>query len=91
MTPHTVDDLSPSIVRDNTKCVLCRRCVAVCHKVQNVGVIGPAKRGFNTSIESRLGAFAGRQRLHQLRPVHRGVPHRRAATKRTIPTRCGMR
>ncbi|HIS93636.1 MAG TPA: (2Fe-2S)-binding protein, partial [Candidatus Alectryocaccomicrobium excrementavium] len=55
MTPHTVDDLSPSIVRDNTKCVLCRRCVAVCHKVQNVGVIGPAKRGFNTSIECAWG------------------------------------
>ena len=55
MTPHAVDDLSPSIVRDNTKCVLCRRCVAVCHKVQNVGVIGPAKRGFNTSIECAWG------------------------------------
>ena len=33
----------PSIVRDNTKCVLCRRCVAACSKVQNVGVIGPIK------------------------------------------------
>ena len=55
MTPHTVDDLSPSIVRDNTKCVLCRRCVAVCHKVQNVGVIGPIKRGFNTQIACAWG------------------------------------
>ena len=49
---YTVDDLSPSIVRDNNKCVLCRRCVAVCSKVQNVGVIGPVNRGFKTAIES---------------------------------------
>ena len=50
--PYTIDDLSPSIVRDNNKCVLCRRCVAVCAKVQNVGVIGPVNRGFKTAIES---------------------------------------
>ena len=49
---YLVDDLSPSIVRDNNKCVLCRRCVAVCEKVQNVGVIGPVNRGFKTAIES---------------------------------------
>ena len=50
--PYTIDDLSPSIVRDNNKCVLCRRCVAVCSKVQNVGVIGPVNRGMKTAIES---------------------------------------
>ena len=50
--PYTIDDLSPSIVRDNNKCVLCRRCVAVCSKIQNVGVIGPVNRGFTTAIES---------------------------------------
>ena len=49
---YTIDDLSPSIVRDNNKCVLCRRCVAVCAKVQNVGVIGPVNRGIKTAIES---------------------------------------
>ncbi len=50
--PYTIDDLSPSIVRDNNKCVLCRRCVAVCSKIQNVGVIGPVNRGMKTAIES---------------------------------------
>ena len=49
---YTIDDLSPSIVRDNNKCVLCRRCVAVCQKIQNVGVIGPVNRGMKTAIES---------------------------------------
>jgi len=47
-----VDDLSPSIVRDNNKCILCRRCVSACYKTQAVGVIGPVKRGFNTTIAS---------------------------------------
>ncbi len=49
---YSVDDVSPSIVRDNNKCILCRRCVAVCTKVQNVGVIGPFNRGFATTIGS---------------------------------------
>lgn len=44
-------DLSTSyLVRDNEKCILCRRCVAVCKKVQEVAVIAPARRGFNTHI-----------------------------------------
>ncbi len=38
------------LVRDNEKCILCRRCVAVCSKVQDVAVIAPARRGFNTHI-----------------------------------------
>ncbi|MEG2859838.1 MAG: NADH-dependent [FeFe] hydrogenase, group A6 [Clostridia bacterium] len=59
MTPHTIDEVSPSIVRNNAKCVLCRRCVAVCEKIQNVRVIGPVKRGFNTSIECAWGESLG--------------------------------
>ncbi|MBQ2955587.1 MAG: iron hydrogenase small subunit [Clostridia bacterium] len=51
-TSHPEDFGSAAIVRDNSKCVLCRRCVAVCSKIQNVGVIGAINRGFNTSIAS---------------------------------------
>ena len=47
---HEVDKVSPSIVRDNNKCVLCRRCIAVCNDVQTVSVIGAANRGFATRI-----------------------------------------
>ncbi len=50
MTETTQDNSSLAIVRNNAKCVLCRRCVAVCEKVQNVGVIGPVARGFKTQI-----------------------------------------
>ncbi len=52
VTESIKDDASAAIIRDNSKCVLCRRCVAVCSKVQNVGVIGAIKRGFNTAIAS---------------------------------------
>ncbi len=52
ITEHQIDDLSPSIVRDNNKCVLCRRCIAVCKKVQTVGAIDAQGRGFTTKIGS---------------------------------------
>ncbi len=47
---YDVDELSPSIVRNNNKCVLCRRCVGACANVQKIGVIGPVRRGFKTAI-----------------------------------------
>ena len=40
---------TPYIVRDNNKCILCRRCEAACRE-QHVGVIGPNARGFDTHI-----------------------------------------
>ncbi|HOO56099.1 MAG TPA: NADH-dependent [FeFe] hydrogenase, group A6 [bacterium] len=46
-----VDDSSPALVRDSSKCILCRRCVSVCQNVQEVGVLFNSKRGF----ESRIG------------------------------------
>ncbi|MBQ3704822.1 MAG: iron hydrogenase small subunit [Clostridia bacterium] len=52
MNSYEIDDLSPSIVRNNNKCILCRRCVAACNNTQAVGVIGPVNRGFKTQIRS---------------------------------------
>ena len=43
------DETTLHLVRDNNKCVLCRRCVAAC-KNQHVAVIGPNNRGFDTHI-----------------------------------------
>ena len=45
-----IEDSAPHLVRDNSKCVLCRRCTAVCRTTQEVGVIGPNDRGFATHI-----------------------------------------
>ncbi|MEN6314238.1 MAG: NADH-dependent [FeFe] hydrogenase, group A6 [Clostridiaceae bacterium] len=52
MIKHQIDDLSPSIVRDPNKCVLCRRCVNMCKNVQKVGVIDTTERGFKTIVGS---------------------------------------
>lgn len=45
-----VDSSSPSIVRDSSKCILCRRCVTVCNEIQGVGLMNPHNRGFATYI-----------------------------------------
>ena len=47
-----LDNLSPSIVRDPNKCVLCRRCVSMCKNIQTVSVIDTNERGFNTIVSS---------------------------------------
>ncbi len=58
--PHyELDYSSAHMIRDNNKCVLCRRCVAACH-AQHVGVIGANDRGIDTNVacafEKGLGA-----------------------------------
>ena len=49
---HQIDDLSPSIVRDFNKCILCRRCVAACKNVQKIGAIDCINRGFESCIST---------------------------------------
>ncbi|NLD88352.1 MAG: 2Fe-2S iron-sulfur cluster binding domain-containing protein [Clostridiales bacterium] len=49
-TVPEIEDTAVYLVRDNSKCILCRRCVAVCKHNQGVAVIGPNDRGFETSI-----------------------------------------
>ena len=48
-------DVSPSITRDTSKCILCRRCVTVCNQVQEVGAINAQNRGFDTVISPAMG------------------------------------
>ncbi|MCC8029114.1 MAG: [FeFe] hydrogenase, group A [Lachnospiraceae bacterium] len=47
-----LDESAAHMVRDNNKCILCRRCSAVCAKTQGIGVIGANERGFKTFIGS---------------------------------------
>lgn len=49
-TPSEIDESTDYLVRDNSKCVLCRRCVATCKAIQPVAVIGTRNRGFATDI-----------------------------------------
>ena len=45
-----IDASAAHMIRDNSKCILCRRCVAACEKTQGIGVIGANNRGFKTNI-----------------------------------------
>ena len=51
-TVHKRDDKSPAIVRDFNKCILCRRCVATCKKIQQIGSIDCINRGFESCIST---------------------------------------
>ncbi|MBE6851341.1 MAG: 2Fe-2S iron-sulfur cluster binding domain-containing protein [Ruminococcus sp.] len=59
MKVYDVDDSAVHMYRDNNKCILCRRCVAVCGKTQGVGVIGANERGFATTIASAFDMGLG--------------------------------
>ena len=49
-SPNTLDEVTPSIVRDTSKCVLCGRCVERCKNAHGMGILGFEKRGFNTVV-----------------------------------------
>ena len=54
-----IDDSAAHMIRDNSKCILCRRCVAVCENVQGIGVMGANNRGFAREIGSAFGMGLG--------------------------------
>ncbi len=47
---YEIDNLSPAIVRDSSKCILCGRCVATCKQTQTIGILEFTDRGFHTSV-----------------------------------------
>ena len=53
--PQPIDDSSPSIVRDPSKCILCGDCVRVCNEVQHVGAIDFAERGSEAIVTPAFG------------------------------------
>ncbi|MCD8099141.1 MAG: [FeFe] hydrogenase, group A [Oscillospiraceae bacterium] len=52
MTPSEPDTSPPHMIKDTGKCILCRRCVAICAAGQGINAIGPNNRGFKTEIGS---------------------------------------
>ena len=54
-----IDDSTPSIRRDASKCILCRRCVTVCQEIQQVGALCAQERGFDTYIGPAFGDELG--------------------------------
>ena len=58
-TESEIDTSAAHMIRDNSKCILCRRCIAVCDKTQGIGVIGANERGFKTNIGSAFDMGLG--------------------------------
>ena len=56
---YEIDNSAAHMYRDNNKCILCRRCVAVCSNTQGIGVIGANERGFKTYIGSAFDMDLG--------------------------------
>jgi NADP-reducing hydrogenase subunit HndD len=56
MNAYLPDTSTDYLIRDNSKCILCRRCVAACKNRQEVAVIGANERGFDTHIGSAFNA-----------------------------------
>jgi iron-only hydrogenase group A len=54
-----LDSTSPSIVRDSSKCILCRRCIEVCDSIQTVNVIQVAGRGINSRVATFMDQGLG--------------------------------
>jgi len=55
-TTHRIDDSSPALVRDSSKCINCLRCVVVCAEVQGVSLLTPEGRGFDSKIVPAMSA-----------------------------------
>lgn len=49
-TPVTIDNLTPSVKRDTSKCILCGRCIERCKNAHGLSVLGFEKRGFQTIV-----------------------------------------
>ena len=49
-TPVTIDRLTPSILRDTSKCILCGRCIERCKSAHGLSILGFENRGFNTIV-----------------------------------------
>ncbi|MFP4617477.1 MAG: NADH-dependent [FeFe] hydrogenase, group A6 [Spirochaetaceae bacterium] len=44
------DESTPALMRDSAKCIKCRRCIAVCSQIQNVGALAAQYRGYQTVV-----------------------------------------
>lgn len=47
---YPIEDVSPYIIRDLSKCILCRRCIRACSEIAGHNVFSPAYRGFGSKV-----------------------------------------
>jgi iron-only hydrogenase group A len=51
---RVIDDLSPSIIKDDSKCIRCQRCVRTCAELQGVSALAVAHKGDHQKISTFL-------------------------------------
>lgn len=61
ISKHPIDESHPYIVRDQNKCILCGRCVRICHELQGAGALGFLSRGYETVIATSFGQPFGEE------------------------------
>jgi NADP-reducing hydrogenase subunit HndD len=49
---YTIDRSSPSIIKDDSKCIKCQRCVRTCEELQYISAIGVAHKGADMKIST---------------------------------------
>ncbi|MBF0117426.1 MAG: iron hydrogenase small subunit [Desulfobacterales bacterium] len=54
-TERSIDDSSPSLIRDSSKCINCLRCVTACSDIQGVHLLTPSDRGFESRVVPAMG------------------------------------
>ena len=52
---YTIDDLSPSIIKDDSKCIRCQRCIRTCTHIQGVSAVNAIYKGPNMKISTYFG------------------------------------
>lgn len=52
--PASFEEASPGVMRDNSRCILCTRCVRTCEELQSVAVIKPVGRSSEVEISTML-------------------------------------
>ena len=51
-TEYEIDDSSPAIIKDQSKCILCGECVRMCNEIQTVGAIDLSNRSSRASVST---------------------------------------
>jgi NADH dehydrogenase/NADH:ubiquinone oxidoreductase subunit G len=51
---YNIESENPYIVRDLTKCILCRKCVRACREIKKEGILGIGNRGFDSKVVAGL-------------------------------------
>lgn len=67
------DTSTKSLVKDHSKCILCRRCETVCNDIQTVGALSGVNRGFNTLVSTFLTLIWLKQSVHSVVNVYLSV------------------